>query len=108
MAPKNGWLEYFPIGEAYFQVRAVRFREGSFLGNENHPSNSNNFLVAELWGKESIDFLSWHLCLGGTLTQSFGLTSLDVFQHVKLSSQIANAVWNVGAKIWGTVIPNSI
>jgi len=41
IAPKNGWLEYFPIGEAYFQVRAVRFREGSFLGNENHPSNSN-------------------------------------------------------------------
>ena len=27
--PKNGWLEYyFPIGEAYFQVRTVSFREG--------------------------------------------------------------------------------
>ena len=29
IAPKNGWLEYyFPIGEAYFQVRTVSFREG--------------------------------------------------------------------------------
>ena len=28
-APKKGWLEYyFPIGEAYFQGRAVSFREG--------------------------------------------------------------------------------
>ena len=28
-APKNGWLEYyFPIGDAYFQGRAVSFREG--------------------------------------------------------------------------------
>ena len=30
IAPKNGWLEYyFPIGEAYFQVRTVSFREGT-------------------------------------------------------------------------------
>ena len=30
IAPKNGWLEYyFPIGEAYFQVRTVSFREGN-------------------------------------------------------------------------------
>ena len=29
VAPKNGWLEmYFPIGEVYFQVRTVSFREG--------------------------------------------------------------------------------
>ena len=29
-APKNGWLEYyFPLGEAYFQVRTVSFREGN-------------------------------------------------------------------------------
>ncbi len=29
IAPTNGWLEYyFPIGEAYFQGRAVSFREG--------------------------------------------------------------------------------
>ena len=30
IAPKNGWLEleyYFPIGEAYFQVRTVSFRK---------------------------------------------------------------------------------
>ena len=33
IAPENGWLEYeFPFGKAYFQVRAVSFREGnSFL-----------------------------------------------------------------------------
>ena len=32
IAPKNGCLEYyFPIGEAYFQVRAVSFREGTFI-----------------------------------------------------------------------------
>ena len=30
IAPKNGWLEYyFPFGMAYFQVRAVSFREGN-------------------------------------------------------------------------------
>ena len=30
VAPENGWLEYyFPIGEAYFQVRTVSFREGT-------------------------------------------------------------------------------
>ncbi len=30
IAPENGWLEYyFPIGEAYFQGRAVSFREGT-------------------------------------------------------------------------------
>ena len=29
IAPKNGWLEYyFPIGEAYFLVQNVSFREG--------------------------------------------------------------------------------
>ena len=33
-APKNGWLEYyFPIWEAYFQVRTVSFREGNIFGN---------------------------------------------------------------------------
>ena len=32
IAPKNGWLEYsFPFGKAYFQVRAVSFREGKVL-----------------------------------------------------------------------------
>ena len=32
IAPKNGWLEYyFPIGEAYFQVRTVSFREGIWM-----------------------------------------------------------------------------
>ena len=29
IASKNGWLEYFPIREAYFQGRAVCVREGS-------------------------------------------------------------------------------
>ena len=30
IALENGWLEYyFPIGEAYFQGRAVSFREGN-------------------------------------------------------------------------------
>ena len=29
-APENAWLEYyFPIGEAYFEVQTVSFREGS-------------------------------------------------------------------------------
>ncbi len=32
LAPKNGWLEYyFPVGDAYFQVRTVSFREGTHL-----------------------------------------------------------------------------
>ena len=30
IAGRNGWLEhYFPIGEAYFQGRAVSFRQGT-------------------------------------------------------------------------------
>ena len=32
-APENGWLEYqFAFGMAYFQGRAVSFRECRFLG----------------------------------------------------------------------------
>ena len=30
IAPKNEWLEYYlPIGEAYFQVQTVSFRESN-------------------------------------------------------------------------------
>ena len=32
IAPTNGWLEYyFPIGEAYLQVRTVSFREDTYF-----------------------------------------------------------------------------
>ena len=32
-APETGWLEYYlPFGMAYFQVRAVSFREGNTMG----------------------------------------------------------------------------
>ena len=44
-APKNGWLEdEFPIGEAYFQGRTVKLREGNSI-------DKTGFLA--------------HLCLGG-------------------------------------------
>ncbi len=34
IAPENWWLEYyFPIGEAYFQVRTASFREGNNYGS---------------------------------------------------------------------------
>ena len=37
-APKNGWLEYyFPIGEAYFQVRNVSFRKDNNHGDRKSP-----------------------------------------------------------------------
>ena len=54
IAPTNGWLEYyFPIGEAYFQGRAVSFREGQekSLGG----GNSNIFLCSPLF-EEMIQF----------------------------------------------------
>ena len=42
-APENGWLEdYFPIGvPAYFQGRAVGFREGIPLNVSNFESYAN-------------------------------------------------------------------
>ena len=36
IAPENGWLEYyFPLGMAYFQGRAVSFRECTFPSEQS-------------------------------------------------------------------------
>ena len=56
IAPKNGWLEYyFPIGMAYFQGRAVSFREGIFFW----------IYVFFVWSDAWDSILEKSQCLGG-------------------------------------------
>ena len=58
IAPENGWLEYyFPFGMAYFQVRAVSFREGRY----REPHGRRNSYMTQEATKPFLAFLLGHI-----------------------------------------------
>ena len=71
-APKNGWLEYyFPIGDAYFQVRTVSFGEGKHVKSTVGRWSWGRFLfVANEYPYKSKDRLLW-MHVKGTIWMQF-------------------------------------